>query len=104
MSGLLNKREIMAADAMKRLACNPVVSCRDEGTDGAVLFNPDTNDLVIINPTGRTVWDYISTPRTLDEIAAHLEEHFRIGSAADQIMKDLKEFMQTLIPDFVQEA
>jgi hypothetical protein len=89
---------------MKKYQSNPVVSCGDEGTDGSVLFNPDTDDLVIINLTGRTVWEYISTPRTLEEIVRYLEERYHIDSAVDKAMKEVEEFLQTLIPDFIQEA
>ena len=89
---------------MKKYQINPVVSCGDEGTDGSVLFNPDTDDLVIINLTGRTVWEYLSTPRTLAEIVAYLEERYYIDSAVDTTMKEVEEFLQTLIPDFIQEA
>ena len=69
-----------------------------------MLFNPDTDDSVIINPTGRIVWEYISTPRTLDETVAHLKEHYRIDSATDQTTKQVMEFLDTLMPDFVQEV
>ena len=94
----------MALNKKKRYTCNPVVSCGDEGRDGSVLFNPDTNDVMIINPTGRTIWESLTTPRTLDEIAAYLEEHFHIDSAADETIKEVEEFLQTLLPDFVQES
>ena len=36
---------------MKRYMVNSVVSCRDEGEDGALLFNLDLDAAALINPT-----------------------------------------------------
>lgn len=87
----------------KRYQVNPVVSFRDEGDDGALLYNPDTDDSTIINPTGRTIWNLLATPRTLDEIAAHLTATFRDVST-DQAENDVTQFIQALSPDFVLEV
>ncbi|MFQ5615138.1 MAG: PqqD family protein [Anaerolineales bacterium] len=89
-------------NAEKRYVINPVVSCGDEGEDGAVLFNPDTDDMLIVNPTGRTIWEMISTPHTPVEVAAHLMETFR-GPSLDQAANDVEQFIQDLLPDFIQE-
>ena len=56
----------------KTYRANEVVSCVDEGEDGAMLYNPDKNDTVLLNPSGRIIWALLSVPRTLDEIAGHL--------------------------------
>ena len=37
----------------KRYLVNPDVSCReDDLTEGALIFNPDTSGILVINPTG----------------------------------------------------
>jgi hypothetical protein len=87
----------------KRYKVNPVVSFRDEGDDGALLYNPDTDDSAIINPTGRSIWNLLATPRTLDEIAAHLTATFR-NVSGDQAAKDATQFIEALSPDFVLEV
>lgn len=87
----------------KRYQINPVVSFRDEGDDGAILYNPDTDDSTIINPTGRTIWKLLTTPCTLDEIAAHLLATFH-NVSVDQALKDAAQFIEALSPDFVLEA
>jgi hypothetical protein len=90
--------------AQKLYVSNPVVSCGDEGDDGAVLFNPDTDDSAIINATGKAIWHSIGSPKTLDEIVSILEGTFRIRSPSSQTAKEVEEFLTALMPDFVQEV
>jgi hypothetical protein len=47
---------------------NPVVSCREEGPDGALLFNPDTDDVLVINVTGLLIWQALAEPCSEDEV------------------------------------
>jgi len=56
---------------MKRYRANPVVSLREE-FEGALLYNPDTDDVILINKTGRLIWDAVATPQTLEAISAYL--------------------------------
>jgi hypothetical protein len=86
----------------KRYQANPVVSCGDE-EDGAVLFNPDTDDTAIVNLTGRALWAFLETPRTVDEMAAHLVQTYR-GVQAEQAAQDADQFVQSLRPDFLLEV
>lgn len=58
----------------KRYMVNPDVSCREEGPDGALLFNPDTDALMAVNPTGLLIWQSLREPRTAEEVVAHLVE------------------------------
>jgi hypothetical protein len=88
-------------DSPTRYMVNPAVSHGDE-QDGAVLFNPDTDDTAIVNLTGRALWDFMETPRTIDEIAAYLVETYQ-GVSADQATKDATQFVQSLVPDFLLE-
>lgn len=85
-----------------RYTANPAVSCGDEH-DGAVLFNPDTNDTTIVNLTGRALWAFLETPRTIDEMAVYLVETYQ-GATAEQATKDATQFVQSLVPDFLLEA
>jgi hypothetical protein len=87
----------------KRYQANPVVSCGDE-EDGAVLYNPDTNDTTIINLSGRALWDFLAgTPRTVAELAAHLVETYRDVSV-EQAAEDATQFIASLTPDFLLEV
>ncbi len=92
-----------------RYLANPVVSCRDEGDDGALLYNPDTDEAVLINTTGRTLWEFIARPRTFDEIADYLDgiangANGANGTSKDAVVRDLEEFLKDLATDFVSEV
>jgi len=80
-----------------------VVSCVDEDEDGAMLYNPDTDESVLLNPSGRAIWALLSAPRTLEEIAGHLIAVYP-GLAREQARKDAEQFIQSVVPDFVIEA
>ena len=81
---------------------NPVISFKDEGDEGAVLYNPDTDKCIIINVVGSTVWQYLEEPRTPDEIIFMLTENFS-GVDAEKARKDLESFIKTIEEDFIDE-
>jgi hypothetical protein len=84
-----------------RYTTNPVVSCGDE-KDGAVLFNPDANDTAIVNRTGRALWAFLETPRTVGELANRLVEMYK-DVPTEQAMEDAAQFIESLTPDFILE-
>ncbi len=85
---------------MTRYLANTVVSCRDEGEDGALLFNPDLDGAALINPTGRLIWDILVLPHTVEEISDLLAEKLNMPDAS-VVAKDVEEFLMTLQPDFI---
>ncbi|MDD4652332.1 MAG: PqqD family peptide modification chaperone [Methanothrix sp.] len=85
---------------MIRYLANSVVSCRDEGEDGALLFNPDLDGAALINPTGRLIWDILVLPHTVEEISNLLAENLNIPDAS-VVAKDVEEFLMTLQPDYI---
>jgi hypothetical protein len=78
---------------------NPVVSCREE-QEGSILFNPDTDDMQVINPSGRVIWDCIGTPRSVEEIMAYLAEVYE-DMPAEQAAEDVQAFLERLLGDYV---
>lgn len=85
---------------MTRYLANSVVSCRDEGEDGALLFNPDLDGAALINPTGRLIWDILVLPHTVEEISLLLAEKLNITDAS-VVAKDVEAFLMTLLPDYI---
>jgi len=82
---------------MKRYAVNPVVSLREE-SGGALLYNPDLDDVVLINETGRMIWEIIVQPKTVDEIAVYIEANTK---ESENVRADVESFIELLLPDFV---
>jgi hypothetical protein len=87
-----------------RVIANPVVSCRTEGDDGALLFNPDNDSALLINPTGILVWNFIGQPRTIDEIVEYITTLFSNNLDHAAIRKDVEAFVTDLAPDFISEV
>ena len=89
----------------KRYLVNPDVSCReDDLTEGALLFNPDTSGMLVINPTGLLIWRALSLPRTPGEVVESLLEACD-DVPVDDVARDVDEFLGTLEPSgFVGEV
>ena len=96
----MNESKTAGPPAAKTYRADEVVSCVDEGEDGAMLYNPDEDDTVLLNPSGRSVWVLLSAPRALDEIAGHLATAYP-DVTREQARKDAEQFIQSLIPNFV---
>jgi len=93
-----------AISLVGKIRANPVVSCRPEGDDGALLFNPDTDSTLLINPTGILVWTYLSEARTIAEVATYLASMFSNCPDAAALQKDAETFVSALAPDFIVEV
>ncbi len=84
---------------------NPDVSCREEEPDeGAILFNPDTDAILVINPVGLLIWRALAQPRTIAEIVDHVLAHCE-DVPTDRVAADVEAFLQSLQPGgFVGEV
>ena len=49
---------------------------REEDPDGALLFNPDTNQIRVINTTGLFIWKHCDGKRDLPAIVSALKKAF----------------------------
>ena len=86
----------------KYYQANPIISRADE-PDGAVLYNPDTDLASVVNLTGSQLWTFLETPHTTDEMVAYLMEQYS-GVSVEQAAEDVKQFIDTLTPDFLLES
>ncbi len=75
---------------------NPDVSCREEGPDGALLFNPDTDAVLVINITGLLIWETLRKPCDKAAVVAALLERCN-NVPVDSVAADVDEFMEQLI-------
>jgi len=58
------------------LVRNPDVVLREEDPDGALLFNPDTNQIRVINTTGLFIWKHCDGKKDLPAIVSALKKTF----------------------------
>ena len=79
-----------------RYIINPDVGLREEDEDGGLLFNPDTNQVKVINATGLFIWKQCDGTQNLNEIAAAMQDAFE-NAPADQITEDVNEFIEEMV-------
>lgn len=83
---------------MNRTPCiaNPDVIFKDEGEDGALLFNPKTSEVKIVNATGALIFKQLDGKCTVAEIASNLEGIYEKTEGED-IEGHVEEFIDMLI-------
>jgi len=79
-----------------RYLANPDVLCRIEDETGAILYNPDTDAVQVVNPVGLEIWQTLSIPRQSGEIAAHLQSVCE-DVPAERVLQDVVDFLKTLL-------
>jgi hypothetical protein len=76
---------------------NPDVVLREEDPDeGALLFNPDTSQVKVINTTGLFIWQYCDEARTVDEIISEVKKNFD-EVPLEQVAQDVREFFDGML-------
>lgn len=75
---------------------NPDVVLREEDTDGALLFNPDTNDVKVINNTGAFIWEVCQKGKTLEKIIVAVKDNFD-KVPEDKVETEVKDFIEALV-------
>ncbi len=72
-----------------RLVAKPSVVLREEDDDYALLYDPDSGSVRILNSTAAATWNLIDGRRTLGEVLALLREQYQEldPNAEDQILK-----------------
>ena len=76
---------------------NPDVVLREEDPDeGALLFNPDTNQFKVINTSGLFIWQQCEEARTLDEIVGEVQKGFD-EVPSEQVALDVQEFVDGMV-------
>jgi hypothetical protein len=76
--------------------CNPDVVLREEDEDGALLFNPDTNQVKVINSTGLFIWKLCDGKHALSAIVEGLKNEFE-DAPEEQVNQDTREYLEELL-------
>ncbi len=71
------------------------VQLRSEGEDGALLYDPETDRVVILNPTAAAVWSLLDGSRTVAEVVAALAAEYEgMGPDAEaQVLRTVQAFV-----------
>jgi len=75
---------------------NPDVSCRVEGDDDVILYNPDIDDFILVNSSALLIWKFIEEPRSIDEICALMIESYDDPPERDVVLQDIQTFLDGL--------
>jgi hypothetical protein len=102
-SGILDlQSEVQEMEGMPnspedKLLCNPDVVLREEDPEeGGLLFNPDTNQVKVINTTGLFIWQQCGVPRSLAEIVTEVQKGFD-EVPLEQVAADVQEFVDGML-------
>ena len=86
----------MTAQDRPLYIANPDISCREEGPDGALLFNPDTDDVMVVNVTGLLIWQALAVPRTLEGVIDALRARCN-NVPQDEVADHVSEFVEQMV-------
>jgi hypothetical protein len=75
---------------------NPYVSCRVEGDEEVILYNPDLDDFILVNSSALLIWRYIDKPRSIEEICAHMIDSYSETPVTDVLHEDITTFLDEL--------
>jgi len=74
---------------------NPDVILREEDSDGALIFNPDTDQIRVLNPTGLFIWQLCNGTNDQAGIVSALRESFD-EIPEDQISQQVEDFISEM--------
>jgi len=87
---------MMQASELSRYLRNPDVVLREEDEDGGLLFNPDTNQIRVLNHTGLFIWKLCDGDHDLANILEALKEEYE-GIPEEQVDHQVKDFMDEMV-------
>jgi hypothetical protein len=91
----------MTEQSLPTYKANPVVSCRIEGEEDAILFNPDTDNTCILNGTGIAIWQFLTSARSEDEICEHLADQYDEAPDRESLLADTRAFLKRLEGEYL---
>jgi hypothetical protein len=77
---------------------NPEIVYRPEGRDGAILFDPDSSAVQVLNLTGAFIWERLDGTRTLESIGDELATAFdEVPGDATVVAAEVEAFVRALV-------
>jgi len=75
---------------------NPDVVLREEDPDGALLFNPDTNQIKVLNPTALFLWKLCEGKYDVAAAIKKLQEGFK-KVPADKVEEQVNNYFKDMV-------
>lgn len=82
--------------AATQYICNPDVVLREEDEDGGLLFNPDTNQVKVVNTTGLYIWQKFAQACSAEDVVAGIQQEFEEVPAAE-VAADVQAFLDEMV-------
>lgn len=79
-----------------RYIVSPDVVLREEDPDAALVFNPDTDNIRVINHTGLFIWKLCDGAHSLESILAAMHDEFD-GVPDDEVGQQVAGFLQGMV-------
>jgi hypothetical protein len=85
----------MGQSLASRYMHNPDVVLREEDEDGGLLFNPDTNQVKVVNSTGLFIWKHFETAQEVASVVPAIQSAFEDAPQAE-VAADVQEFLDEM--------
>jgi hypothetical protein len=79
-----------------RYIVNQDVNLREQDANGALLYNPDSDRVQLVNSTGLFIWKLCEQGRTVNEIVTALQADFD-DVPFEAITTDVEEFVAVMV-------
>jgi len=83
-------------DRSGRYMTNPDVVLREEDEDGALIYNPDTDQIKVINPTGLFIWQQCDGSKDLAGIVSAMRESYD-EVPEDEVSEQVEKFIDDMV-------
>ena len=84
------------SDRSGRYMTNPDVVLREEDEDGALIYNPDTDQIKVINPTGLFIWQQCDGSKDLAGIVSAMKESYD-EVPEDEVTEQVEKFINDMV-------
>jgi hypothetical protein len=85
-----------SAPASPLYLCNPDIVLREEDEDGGLLYNPDSNQVKVVNATGLFIWKQFGVPNHTEVVAAALLAAYE-DAPKEEVDSDVQEFLEGML-------
>ena len=75
---------------------NPDVVIHEEDPDGALVFNPDTDQIKVLNQTGFFIWQLCDGSYDMESIIARVKETFD-EIPEDQVSAQVEDYVNEMV-------